>query len=127
MEMCLGCGRPMAKSRADVVKIVLNEIAERHCVARELLASDLRSNHLVKARQEAYFELYSLGFSSSHVGRILNRDHSTVLHGIKCHKDRMRRMDAVLARKRNNTTAPIRSAEGETRQTIYHVTDEKSQ
>lgn len=114
MELCLGCGRPMAKSRADVVQIVLNEIAERHGVARELLTSDLRSEHLVRARQEAYYELYALGFSSSHVGRILNRDHSTVLHGIKCHKYRMRRMDAMVERK-EKTIAPTRSAEGATR------------
>jgi chromosomal replication initiation ATPase DnaA len=114
MEMCLGCGRPMAKTRAEVVQIVLNEIADRHGVQKQLLTSDLRNEHLVRARQEAYSELYSLGFSSSHIGRILNRDHSTVLHGIKRHTERMRRVDAMVERK-EKTTASTRSAEGATR------------
>ena len=117
MEICLSCGRPTTNTRSDLIQMVLKEIADLHGVSLELMKGDARNGNLVKARQHAYYELHLLGFSSSHVGRIMRRDHSTVLHGIRVHKDRMRRMDEAEERKRNSTP-PTRRAEGGTRKAI---------
>lgn len=49
---------------------------------------DRKSRHRTKIYQRAY--LYSIlstqGINSIQIGRMFNRDHATVLHGIKIHK-----------------------------------------
>ncbi len=39
--------------------------------------------HVVQARWEVYKALHDIGMSASQIGRIVGRDHTTVLHGLK--------------------------------------------
>jgi hypothetical protein len=49
---------------------------------------DRKSRHRTKIYQRAYLYsvLYNQGINSIQIGRMFNRDHATVLHGIKIHK-----------------------------------------
>jgi chromosomal replication initiation ATPase DnaA len=82
---------PIATPR-DRVAEVLSEVATRHRTTVDLIKSDCRFSEVVHARQEAMYRLRSLlredgshRLSFPRIGQILNRDHTTVLHGMKRH------------------------------------------
>lgn len=83
--------REWRKSYPRSVRITLERIAERN----GLTVADLTSGERVRAvawpRQEAMYELSQLGFLSlQRIGNYLGgRDHTTVLHGIAAHEDRV--------------------------------------
>lgn len=73
---------------------IAREIARQHGVRLRELVSDRRDRHLVTARQHAMwrmkYECHHLSLPA--IGRILgNRDHTTVLHGIRKHQQRIDR------------------------------------
>lgn len=47
-----------------------------------------RFQNLVQARQDAMLLARECGNSLSHIGRVMNFDHTTILHGIKAAKAR---------------------------------------
>lgn len=72
------------------IKDIAKAVATRH----EVTVSDLKSRrtdkHVVRARQEAFWLAKNLtSASSTIIGNFFNRDHTTVLHGIKRHAQRM--------------------------------------
>lgn len=72
-------------------EIILKEVATKHdCLVRDL-KSDHRRRALVIARHEACWRLYrEADLSLPRIGRFLgNRDHTTILHGIRQHEKRM--------------------------------------
>lgn len=61
----------------------------RHDITFEDLRGASRKQPLAAIRQDCMAEIYSkTGCSSKIIGRILNRDHTTVLHAIKASKAR---------------------------------------
>ena len=46
-----------------------------------------RSRHIIYKRYYLYNELRNFGFSLSDIGRYFNKNHATVLHGLRVHKD----------------------------------------
>jgi WhiB family transcriptional regulator, redox-sensing transcriptional regulator len=67
---------------ADAGTIVA-AVADRHGLTVEVLTGDGRSRGVVAARREAMWCLRESGLSLPDVGRVLGRDHSTVLHGLR--------------------------------------------
>jgi Bacterial dnaA protein helix-turn-helix len=68
---------------------VIRQVARAHGVPVEKMADPSKPTRLVHARQEAMYRgIYELGMSLSEVGRVLNRDHTTVLHGARMHMKR---------------------------------------
>lgn len=66
---------------------IMKEVCDKHECTLEELKSENDRKKLAKARFEAYFLLSTeLNMSSPRIGKIMNRHHSTVLHGIKRHK-----------------------------------------
>jgi chromosomal replication initiation ATPase DnaA len=66
------------------------QIAQAVSLAHGITVADLRGPSRLKPVSEARQEFMALAmgegrFSSPQVGRWLNRDHSTVLHGVKRH------------------------------------------
>ena len=57
------------------------------------LQSKSRMRDIVRARWAAMWLLRAQGLSTPHIGRLFNRDHSTVMHAL----DAMRRDDALRA------------------------------
>lgn len=58
-------------------------VCRRHKVAPGEVVSDKRDKPLVKARQELYYLLRKQGWTYPQIGRRLNRDHSSILHGVR--------------------------------------------
>jgi len=83
---CPCCGykpepKPSGPTLDDAQKLV-EQVARRHQIPlRELLSND-RSRRLVLPRWQAYSELRRIGFNYTKIGEIMNRDRTTVMHGV---------------------------------------------
>jgi chromosomal replication initiation ATPase DnaA len=67
---------------------IIDLVARRHGLTIDLLRGQSRSAPLVRVRQFAMSEARDAGYSLPEIGRALNRDHTTVLHGIRRHRKR---------------------------------------
>ena len=72
-------------------KRILYEVARKHRVFVAELLSRQKSNPLVAARHEAMYRMKTeTAMSMPAIGRRMGgRDHTTVLHGVRRHKERM--------------------------------------
>lgn len=78
---------PVAKRMVDEI---VRDVAKKYGVPVRGVWSDTRIRPLARARQEAYWRLQNeLGLGYTRIGRLLNRDHTTVLYGIAAHQKRM--------------------------------------
>ena len=64
---------------------ILNEVAERHDLAPEAIRGPRRFKRFVIARQEAFAVMHAAGWSYPNIGRFFQRDHTSVLHGVRRH------------------------------------------
>lgn len=62
---------------------IAESIATRHRVTLDELLGRDRSRRPARARRELYGCLYASGWSLSEIGRTLDRDHTTVLYGVR--------------------------------------------
>ena len=73
---------------SDIMEIG-QRIADKHQISIVKLFGKRRDKVSAKARQEAYSEIYALGgYSTTAIGKIFNRDHSTIVYGIKRYKQK---------------------------------------
>lgn len=84
---------PLPGFTPEVVRDTLRAAAAAHGVTVEDLRGAGREQRIAYARQDAMARLRGLDVygrrpSLAQVGRWLNRDHSTVLHGIRAHEAR---------------------------------------
>lgn len=104
---------PVALPPAERFGGLLTAVAAEFGVLREEILGESRSAHLVLPRQVAMaLAQRLLGYSLPRIGRLLNRDHSTVHHGIRrvarqCAHDPgfAQRLDALAARITSRRTA----------------------
>lgn len=65
---------------------ILMQVSEKHGVPLEVIVGFGRSKDIVPARYEAAYRMVTeLGMSLPAAGRRLNRDHTTILHGVRRH------------------------------------------
>lgn len=64
------------------------QIAERYGITLADLKSPSRLKRIVHARHEFMAECAAVGRSTPQIGEFLDRDHSTVIHGVRAHKKR---------------------------------------
>lgn len=70
-----------------IARTIVQQVADKFGLTVEQLVSDSRRQHLVFARQELYWRLHmETTWSIARIGRFLDRDHTTVLHGIRKHR-----------------------------------------
>lgn len=69
-------------TRARLIQQALELVAEDHGVTVAVLKGKDKGKFSARARRDAYAALRYLGLSLPHIGRLLNRDHSTVLAGL---------------------------------------------
>lgn len=75
------CGRPSAR-------IVIAKALVKHKMTFIDVAGQARSKKYIACRHEIYYRLRSeLGLSLMQVARMLNRDHTTILHGFRKMED----------------------------------------
>ena len=106
-NICTGCGRPIfAMRRAEYLDIIA-QVCDEYSVTINNVMGSSRVHDFVFARQACYFALQKMGLSSTQIGRLMGRDHSTVLHGIKIHKERANRLTKLAAESKNGRGAGI--------------------
>ena len=64
-------------------EIVLADICSAHNVTLRFVRSYRRNKHLVTARKACVKALRDLGLSMPAIGKLLHRDHTTVLHHLR--------------------------------------------
>ena len=67
---------------------VLREVSRATGIKITDLTGYSRRRSIVWPRQVAYLALHRAGYSLSDIGRIMHRDHTTVMHGIAVAKQR---------------------------------------
>jgi chromosomal replication initiator protein len=73
----------LISSSRPTPSVVLENIAEEYGVSVEEITGPRRSPYIYNARIAAIRDLKSIGMSSVEIGRLLNRDHTTILHALK--------------------------------------------
>ena len=68
--------------RFGLVNQALSLVAEEFGVTVKQLRGWQRHTHMARARRAAYAALRHLGLSTPVIGRIMRKDHTTVLHGL---------------------------------------------
>ena len=74
----------------DEVRRAISYIAVAHDVSVDDIMSQSRRRTVNRARHEAFALLRSANYSYQKIGRVFQRDHSTVLHGVRMHAERQR-------------------------------------
>jgi hypothetical protein len=87
-----------AAPKKSIRQIAL-EVVEKHGITLEELLSPRRATHIVRARQEAFWRCKQETSSSfPQIGRHLgNKDHTTVLHGIRMYEKRKMEAELLLS------------------------------
>jgi chromosomal replication initiation ATPase DnaA len=84
MEWCTKCGHYINEPRYDdPVPNVVRTACELWNVPMNLMLSPSRKATVVAARQPVMAVLYELGLTLSDIAAELDRDHTTVLYGIR--------------------------------------------
>jgi chromosomal replication initiation ATPase DnaA len=79
---------PIGPLTARVVMVVG---ARLNCTIDQLMAPGRHANRIGEARQVCYLLSYELlGMSKSDIGRAFHRDHTTVIHGLRTIRNRLR-------------------------------------
>lgn len=72
------------------IREVIEEVAQRHDIPVGLIYAQDRRKAISTVRHEAYYLVHrDFGLSYPEVGRIFDRDHTTILHGVRKHEKRM--------------------------------------
>lgn len=72
-------------------KLIAKEICAKYKVDFEDVCSEKRHKHLVLIRQEIFYRIRTdLGMSYPEIGKRFNKDHSTIIHGVRKHAARLR-------------------------------------
>ncbi|WP_395652482.1 helix-turn-helix domain-containing protein [Brevundimonas sp.] len=64
----------------------ITEIAEAHRLTLEDILGKSRHKYLVMVRRKCVVMLREKGYSTTEIGRIMKRDHSTIVHALQRHK-----------------------------------------
>lgn len=90
LERC----REIAEAGARKVKPFVNAVSEATGIPAHLFYGRRRTAHISQARQLVYFLAHQSGISLSDIGRAMNRDHTTIMHGVQREKKRRETMQS---------------------------------
>ncbi len=80
---------PVKAGQRYSVKQIIEQVATRYRVSFEQVVGRSHARQVTAARHEVFWRLHhELGMSFSAIGRKLDRDHSTILHGVAKHQDK---------------------------------------
>ena len=78
--------------KSDTISDTIKNVARHYGTTPEDILSERRFKRTIIARQHAMWVLYNHStLSLPEIGRALNRDHTTVLHGVRRHQERLDR------------------------------------
>ena len=93
MNVCLECGQVVNVTPKDRYKNLINTVAKAYGFTYADMVGRNKSHYHVVARQHCYSALLNCGLSYSAVGRMMDRDHTTVMHGVAQHDYRIQRAE----------------------------------
>jgi chromosomal replication initiation ATPase DnaA len=68
------------------INVLIEQVATKYGISSPLMLQDSRMKNLVHARQEMFYRcVMEKGWSYARIGRYFDRDHTTVLHGVRAH------------------------------------------
>lgn len=79
---------PMILTPSGRIQQVIEDVALKYDVSCESILGEGRTQEVVEARQEVMWVLRARGLNYCAIGRRLNRDRTTVVHGIKAFEKR---------------------------------------
>jgi hypothetical protein len=91
-----GANEEKTKPHMQPAEFLIDRIAKKHGLRPSALKSDSRQHHIVIASQEASYAIRALlKYSLPQIGKIMCRDHTTILRGIRKHAERngLKRLD----------------------------------
>jgi Bacterial dnaA protein helix-turn-helix len=104
---------PAKVAHALILHAIVRTIEQSYGIDRGVLQCSARTAKLVESRQIAYYLLHEVGKATlKKIGRILERDHTTVLHGIQRTNERMQK-DGEFAMRVAAISQKIRERMGE--------------
>ena len=83
-EIALVDSRGMTPRQANLLEI--EAIAKAHCFTLEDILGKRKFKHLVEVRRKCIVMLREKGYSTTEIGRIMQRDHSTICHALQMSK-----------------------------------------
>ena len=83
-EMVLVDSVGMTPRQANILQI--EAIAKETCFTVEDILGPRKFKHLVTVRRKCIVMLREKGYSTTEIGRIMNRDHSTICHALQMSK-----------------------------------------
>lgn len=79
-------GIPLGRQTA--LMEIVDEVSDATGVPVHMILSNDMRREITQARQLAYFVAHTHGFSLPEIGKAMNRDHTTVLSGIRAERKR---------------------------------------
>jgi chromosomal replication initiation ATPase DnaA len=79
---------------AGKVKPIVDAVAEATGIQARFLYGHGRTARVAEARQLIYYLAHKKGINYSAIGRAMNRDHTTVIHGIRAEEMRRKTGEA---------------------------------
>ena len=99
----LSACKAIAMTAQDRARPVIMAILKSAKVTEAEFASDIRTERIAHTRQIIMAALHDRGFSTTQIGALLGRDHTTVIHGIRAAYDRA---PMVFKSRRNGKGSP---------------------
>jgi chromosomal replication initiation ATPase DnaA len=87
-------GKMFLPIRSTARELIIQQVCRAHGLPVPWVLGKSRVQRIVRARQEIMWKLNLLGLSMPQIGKRLNRDHTTVLHGIRKHQKRIEEGEA---------------------------------
>lgn len=81
--------KPTGPVEPELMREAMHAAAEQHGIPAHQLLGPGRDRKTAHARQDAYARCKALGASSTYTGEFFACDHTTVLHGVRAHAERM--------------------------------------
>jgi chromosomal replication initiation ATPase DnaA len=69
---------------------IVEMVSWKHRLPSDRVLSHIRTAPEVRARHEIMFILHNNSYSITEITKLMNRDYTSVLNGIKRHKERMK-------------------------------------
>ncbi len=71
---------------------ILAEVCAKHGISERAFLGNIRNMEVTHARWEAWWRMRTeVGASFPQIGRVSNRDHTTIMHGVRRHTERVSR------------------------------------
>lgn len=89
--------KSVIKSRAPTVRKIIAAVSEQSGFTPQQISGDGRAREVTQARHVAFHLAYLYaGKNLTHIGRLFNKHHTTILHGLKAYNNNTRYYPHIL-------------------------------